>query len=165
MSRSQAILNALVDTRNTVAEIQSTDVHGAVLTLRRTADLAITTAGTTITWQAEVRGYQITWATTDITIPADGWYIISMAWRTSANLSDMYVRLVANGAFVDAMANVGDVDRATGVATFLRYFAEGDVVQINVIPSANVNLLAIAEGSTGESPILNVVQLSGAVDV
>ena len=165
MSRSAAILNALVDTRNTVAEIQSTDVHGAVLTLRRTADLAITTAGTTITWQAEVRGYQITWATTDITIPADGWYIISMAWRTSANLSDMYVRLVANGAFVDAMANVGDVDRATGVATFMRYFAEGDVVQINVIPSANVNLLAIAEGSTGESPILNIVQLSGAVDV
>ena len=165
MLRSAAILNALVDTRNTVAEIQSTDVHGAVLTLRRTADLAITTASTTITWQAEVRAYQITWATTDITIPEDGWYLISLAWRTSVALNDMYVRLVVNGNFVNAMASVGDVDRATGVATFVRFFVSGDIIQINLIPSANVNLLAIAESTTGESPILNVVQLSGAVDV
>ena len=129
MLRSAAILNALVDTRNTVAEIQSTDVHGAVLTLRRTADLAITTASTTITWQAEVRAYQITWATTDITIPEDGWYLISLAWRTSVNINDMYVRLVVNGNFVNAMANVGDVDRATGVATFVRYFVSGDIIR------------------------------------
>lgn len=165
MSRSLAILNALVDTRNAVAEIQSTDVHGAVLTLRRTTDQAITTAGTTITWQSEVRGYQITWSGTNITMPADGWYLISMLWRTSASLNDLYARINVNGTFVGAMASIGDVDRATGVATFLRYYTSGDVVQINVIPSANVNLLAIAEGSTGESPILHIVQLSGGVDV
>lgn len=163
MLRSQAILNALIDVRSRFDDVETTDVHGAVLTLRRTADQAITTAGTTITWQSEVRGYQITWSGTDITIPADGWYLISMLWRTSANLNDLYARINVNGTFVGAMANIGDVDRATGVATFLRYYTSGDVVQINVIPSANVNLLAVAEGSTGESPILHIVQLSGGI--
>lgn len=163
MLRSQAILNALIDVRSRFDDVETTDVHGAVLTLRRTADLAITTAGTTITWQSEVRGYQITWSGTDITIPADGWYLISMAWRTSVALNDMYVRLVVGGLFVNAMANIGDVDRATGVATFLRYYTSGDVVQINVIPSANVNLVASAEATQGESPILNIVQLSGGI--
>lgn len=163
MLRSQAILNALIDVRSRFDDVETTDVHGAVLTLRRTADQAITTAGTTITWQSEVRGYQITWSGTDITIPVDGWYLISMAWRTSVALNDMYVRLVVGGLFVNAMANIGDVDRSTGVATFLRYYTSGDVVQINVIPSANVNLVASAEATQGESPILNIVQLSGGI--
>ena len=164
MSRSLAILNALVDTRNTVAEIQSTDVHGAVLTLTRTADQAITTAGTTIVWQSELRGYQITWAGADITMPTAGWYHISVALR-HGSLNDLLYRLSVNGTLVQIAPGIGDVNRDGSSAHFMRYFAEGDVVQINVLPSANVNVTAIAEGGSPESPILNIVQLSGGVDV
>ena len=164
MSRSLAILNALVDTRNTVAEIQSTDVHGAVLTLTRTSAQAITTAGTTIIWQSEIRGYEITWSGSDITIPASGWYIITLAWQTGT-VNDMLVRLTVNATVVQVTSTIGDVNRDAGVATFMRYFAEGDVVQISLVPSANVNLSARAEGTVAESPILHIVQLSGDVDV
>lgn len=164
MSRSQAILNALIDTRNTVAEIQSTDVHGAVLTLTRTADQAITTAGTTIVWQSEIRGYEITWAGTDITMPADGWYHISVALG-HGSLNDLLYRLSVNGVLVQIASGIGDVNRGGSSAHFMRYFAEGDVIQINVLPSANVNVNVTAEGSSPESPILHVVQLSGGVDV
>lgn len=164
MLRSAAILNALVDTRNTVAEIQSTDVHGAVLTLTRTAAQAITTAGTIIVWQSELRGYQITWAGSEITIPADGWYIITCAFQFGA-LNDLFVRLVVNATFVQFASTIGDVNRDVATCTFMRYFSQSDIVQIHLEPSANVNLNARAEGILAESPILNLVQLSGGVDV
>lgn len=165
VSRSRAITDAIARLNSRVALTEVAEEHGAVLTLTRSADQAITTAGTTITWQSALRNFQFTWATTNITMPATGWYHITLAWRTSAALNDMYVRLNINGAFVNAVANIGDVDRATGVASFMRYFVAGDVVQVNVIPSANVNLLAISESATGESPILNIVQISGRVNV
>ena len=165
MSRSQTMLNSLVRVRQNVAEIQSTDETGAVLTLTRTSAQAITTAGTTIIWQSEIRGYEITWSGSDITMPASGWYIITLAWRTSANLNDMLVRLTVNATVVQVTSTVGDVNLNAGTATFMRYFVEGDVVQINVFPSANVNLIVVAEGANTESPILNIVQLSGDVDV
>lgn len=165
MSRSRAILDKVVDINQRLEEIQSTDVHGAVLTLTRTTALAITTAGTTITWQSELRGYQITWAGTDITIPSDGWYLMTLAWVTSAALNDMLVRIGVNGALVQVASTIGDVNRDIGTATFMRYFAESDVLQISLVPSANVNLNARAENGVAESPIFNIVQISGAVDV
>jgi hypothetical protein len=164
MSRSLAILNALVDTRNTVAEIQSTDEVGAVLTLTRTAVQSITTAGTTLVWQSEIRGYQITWSGSNITMPASGWYHISVAILTSAALNELLYRLGVNGVNVQFVSGVGDVDRGASSATFMRYFAEGDVVQISLLPSANVNVNVVAESGNFESPILNIVQLSGDVD-
>ena len=97
-------------------------------------------------------------------MPASGWYIITLAWRTAA-VNDMFVRLNVNTLGVQVASTVGDVNRDAGTATFMRYFAEGDVVQISLVPSANVNLNARAEGGVAESPILNIVQLSGDVDV
>lgn len=165
MLRSAAILNALVDTRNTVAEIQSTDVHGAVLTLTRTSTLAITTAGTTITWQSELRNYQFTWLGTTITMPADGWYAIDLSFRFSVNLNNFRVALVVNGTAVKAYNLIGDVDTNNSAISMMRYFAAGDAVTFLTLPSANVDILVIAENSLTESPILHIVQLSGAVDV
>lgn len=169
MSVSRTILSALSDVRARMDEVETTDVHGAVLTLTRTSDQAITTAGTTITWQSELRAYQITWSGSDITMPASGWYLLTLAWRTSVNLNDLFVRLVVNGVIVQIDTTIGDVNLNAGSAQFMRYFAENDVVQINVFPSANVNLVVVAEGGSGtnisESPILNVVQLSGGLNV
>ena len=162
MLRSQAILNALIDVRSRFDDVETTDVHGAVLTLTRTSTLAITTAGTTITWQSEVRGYQITWSGTDITIPSTGWYLMTLAWQTGS-LNDLLVRLVVNAVTVQVTSTIGDVNRDAGTATFMRHFTSGDVVQINVLPSANVNLNVVAESGTAESPILNIVQLSGGI--
>jgi hypothetical protein len=164
MSRSQTMLNSLVRVRQNVAEIQSTDETGAVLTLTRTSAQAITTAGTVIIWQSEIRGYEITWAGSDITIPASGWYIVACAFQFGA-LNDLLIRLVVNGVGVQFASTIGDVNRDVATCTFMRYFAESDVVRIQLEPSANVNVNARAEGITAESPILHIVQLSGDVDV
>ena len=164
MLRSQAILNSLVDTRNTVAEIQSTDVHGAVLTLTRTAAQAITTAGTAIVWQQELRGYEITWVGSDITIPTSGWYALQASFSFSVNLNSCLVVINRNGTNVTSYNLFGDVDRNVNSVTMLQYFAQSDTLQIRVFPSANCNVNVVAEASTGESPILHIVQISGPVE-
>lgn len=165
MSRSRAILDKVVDINQRLEEIQSTDVHGAVLTLTRTTALAITTAGTTITWQSELRGYQITWAGTDITIPSDGWYLLDLTIATSAALNSLEFRLRKNGANSIVQPMLGDIDRTQMHGTITTYLNANDIVTINLIPSANVNVNVNAEGGGLESPIFNIVQISGAVDV
>jgi hypothetical protein len=164
MSRS-AILNATIQNQLKLADIETAEEAGAVLTLTRTAVQAITTAGTTIVWQSEIRGYQITWSGSDITIPADGWYLVSLSLQTSANLNDLLVTIGVNGGNTVQLSSIGDVDRNRIGISNTRYYNEGDTLRIALTPSANVNVLAQAEGGTGESPILNIVQLSGGVDV
>jgi hypothetical protein len=163
MSRS-AILSATIENQLKIADIETAEEVGAVLTLTRTAVQAITTAGTTIVWQSELRGYQITWSGADITIPATGWYHISVALQHGA-LNDLLFRLNVNGLNVQFAPGIGDVNLDVSSAHFMRYFTESDIVQIGVVPSANVNINARAESGVAESPILNIVQLSGEVDV
>jgi hypothetical protein len=116
-------------------------------------------------WQSEIRGYQITWAGADITIPANGWYHFSLSITVSVNLNNCLAVLQVNGTNVVSTNFFGDVDRNINSVTFLRYFAENDVVRVVLFPSANCNLNVVAENAVGESPILNIVQLSGGVDV
>lgn len=166
MSRSQTITKAIARINEKYALTEVAEEHGAVLTLRRTADLAITTAGTTITWQAAIRNFQFTWATTTITIPADGWYLISIGGQTLVNINDLLVSIQVGGVNVIQSAGfIGDVDRNRFHATFMRYFLANDAVTIVLTPSANTDIVARAENIAGESPILNIVQISGAVNV
>ena len=157
------IFQSMARTNSMVDDIASTDQGQAVLTLTRTSAQAITTAGTVIIWQSEIRGYEITWAGSDITIPTSGWYIITCAFQFGA-LNDLLIRLVVNGVGVQFASTIGDVNRDVATCTFMRYFAESDVVRIQLEPSANVNVNARAENGTAESPILNIVQLSGPVE-
>jgi len=131
------------------------------LTLTRSASLAITTAGTLITWQTETRNQGFTWATTDITMPTSGYYAVQTFLQTSSNVT-FFTQRVVNGT------NIGYFGRSWvainyHVATMVRYFATGDVLQIRVIPSVNDNLAVAAENSNNESPLLHIAQLTGAV--
>lgn len=165
MSRSQTITKAIARINEKYALTEVAEEHGAVLTLRRTDVLAITTAGTTITWQSALRNFQFTWAGTDITMPASGWYAFDLSVTFSAVLNDCRVFFIVNGTVVKAYNLLGDVDRNTGAVSMMRYLAGSDVVRIQLSPSANVNVNVVAENLNGESPILNIVQISGAVNV
>lgn len=161
---NRQIVRDIVNLQRDMSSIND-EIADAGLTLTRTAVQAITTAGTTIIWQSRIRGQGVAWSGSDIVIPTSGWYIITLAWRTSANLNDMLVRLTVNATIVQVTSTIGDVNLNAGTATFMRYFAEGDVVQINVVPSANVNLIVVAEGASTESPILHIVQLTNQAEV
>jgi len=133
----------------------------AALTLTRTNTLAITTAGTTITWESATRNQGFTWSTTDITIPTAGYYAVQTFLQTSNNVTFFTQRVVNStnlGYFGYSWTAIN-----YHVATMVRYFATGDVLQIRVIPSVNGNLTVAAENSNNESPLLHIAQLTGVI--
>ena len=135
----------------------------AALTLTRTNTLAITTAGTTITWESATRSQGFTWATTDITIPTSGYYGINFAYSAFPTVHTSYMFIRINGVNITYMA-ASNVPSATAHAfTAVRYMVTGDVLSLRVVPSVNATMIVIAENSNGESPILHVVQLTGVV--
>ena len=138
------------------------EIPSAALTLTRSATLAITTAGTIITWQTETRSQGFTWSGTDITVPTSGYYTMSLTYNANATHT-AYMRLLVGSVNVVHMTgdNVGSTTRH-GFA-WTRYFTTGDVVSFQVVPSANVTVQVAAEGVASESPILHIVQLSASV--
>lgn len=160
---AREVVRDIVQLQRTVSQINS-EIPDAGLTLRRTTAQAITTAGTTLVWQSRIRGQGMTWSGADITIPATGWYIVSIATTTSVALNDLLYRLGVNGVFVQVAPGFGDVNRAASSARFMRYFLQGDTVQINLVPSANVDVIVTAEGLAAESPILHIVQLTNQAE-
>ena len=156
-------------TRNLLALQKQVDVQtnveipSAALTLTRSATLAITTAGTTITWQTETRSQGFTWSGTDITIPTSGYYVINFAYSAFPTVHTSTVFMRINGVNVTYMA-ASNVPSATAHAfTAVRYMVTNDVLSIRVIPSVNCTVIVIAEASNGESPILHITQLTGVI--
>jgi hypothetical protein len=91
--------------------------------------------------------------------------MVSVATLLSVAQNDLLYRIIVNGTSVQVVPGFGDVNRSASSAVFMRHFIEDDVLAINLIPSANANLNVVAENGAAESPILNIVQLSGEVDV
>ena len=160
---NREVVRDIVQLQRTVSQIND-EIPDATLTLTRTAAQAITTAGTTIVWQSRIRGQGIAWSGASITIPTSGWYHISVALQHGA-LNDNLIRLGVNGVNVQFAPGIGDVNFDVSSAHFMRYFNQGDIVQISVLPSGNVNINARAENGAAESPMLNIVQLTNQAEV
>jgi hypothetical protein len=149
------------DLKASVADLARQERPGACLTLTRSATLAITTAGTLITWQVETRNQGFTWATDTITMPTTGYYAVQTFLQTAGNVT-MFTQRQINGT------NIGyfgwsPVAVNYHVGTMVRYFTTGDTLQIRVAPSGNTTLNVTAEGAAPESPFLHIVQLSGVI--
>jgi hypothetical protein len=129
------------------------------VTLTRTNTLAITTAGTIITWQVENRNYGFTWSGTDITIPISGYYLFNFTYV--ADLAHtVFSRLFVNGIGVSILVD-STITSNVHSLIIMRYFSASDVVRVQLVPSVNVTVSVIAEGASPESPILNIAQLTG----
>jgi hypothetical protein len=163
MSNSTANLYDLINVaQGEIDNIAAVEYPAAGLTLTRSSTLAITTAGTTITWQVETRGYAINWAGTDITIPSSGYYQFTMIY-TSTVAHIVQARLFVNTVNVSFMASYG-LSSVRQAVTITRYFTTGDLVAINLLPNVNTTISVVAENVTSESPFLHVVQLTGSVE-
>ena len=149
------------DLRASVADLARQERPGAALTLTRSASLAITTAGTLITWQTETRNQGFTWSTTDITIPTAGYYAVQCFLQTSGNVTLLTQRLI-NGTNVGFFGN-SPLSINYHVAAMVRYFTTGDTLQIRVVPNANTGISVAAEGAVAESPFLHIAQLTGVI--
>lgn len=163
MSNSTANLYDLISVaQGDINNIAAVEYPAAGLTLTRSGTLAITTAGTTITWQVETRGYAISWAGTDVTIPSSGYYQVTMVYSSTV-AHTVQARLFVNTVNVAFMASMGQSSVRQAV-TITRYFTTGDLVAINLLPNVNTSISVAAENTISESPFLHVVQLTGSVE-
>jgi len=149
------------DLRAATQDLARQERPAAALTLTRTNTLAITTAGTIITWESATRTNGFTWSGTDITIPTSGYYAIGAYIGTAAGVT-MYANLVVNSVILIQMPASYLSGTAHGFFA-VRYYATGDVVSLRVVPSSNTTTTVVAENSASESPLLHIVQLQGAV--
>jgi len=131
------------------------EIPSAALTLTRSATLAITTAGTIITWQTETRNQGFTWSGTAITIPTDGYYAISLVYTSATNHS-AFGSISVGGVFTAIMAGQSGSAFVHGYIQ-MGYYTTGDVVRLTVTPSVNVTI-----NQNAQSPFLHIVQLTGA---
>jgi len=141
--------------------LERIETPAAALTLTRSATLAITTAGTTITWQVETRNRGFNWSGTTITIPTAGYYAVQLAIGTSGSQTMAFTRIV-NGVIIGGFVGIfSATNYFSGQAT--AYYAAGDALQIRLVPGVNTTVTQVAEYAATESPILHIVQLSGSV--
>ena len=152
------------DTQDSVSTVQTVESPGAYLTLTRTATLAITTAGTSITWQTATRSQGISWSGATVTIPTEGYYHFSVSIALVAN-TNTYIRFIINGAnshiFYTVPFSTGG--GFASACTAMLYLQEDDTVSISLTPAANTTLNQNAQGFAGPSPMLHIVQLSGVL--
>ncbi len=131
------------------------------LTLTRTTTFAITTAGTTIVMESEIRNNGFTWTGSQVTIPDAGYYQVTLLYASTV-AHTVQARIFVNTVNVAFMASYG-LSSTRQAVTITRYFNSGNIVQINLLPSANTTINVAAEFAVSESPIMHVVQMSGAV--
>jgi hypothetical protein len=147
------------DLKATTQDLARVESPSAALTLTRSATLAITTAGTTITWQTETRNQGFTWSGTTITIPTAGYYAVQLALGTTGSQTMAFTRIV-NGVTIGGFVGLfSATNYFSGQST--AYYATGDALQIRLVPGANTTVTQVAEYVATESPILHIVQLSG----
>ena len=150
------------DLRASVADLARQERPGAALTLTRSATLAITTAGTAITWQVETRNEGFTWSGTEITIPTAGYYVINLQYNASGTVTSAFGILRVNSVNVAFFSN-SSVNSTLHAFTVIRYFETGDKIEVRVVPAANSTITIGAEGSASESPIFHIAQLTGVI--
>ncbi len=136
------------------------------ITARRTADVAITTAGTTIIWNNALRSNKITVPTNSstITITNAGYYMFSATFATVANLTSLRMTLTRGGInYVSTLHGAGLGTGGGFIFNFnVGFFASANSTYTVVLtPSANTTLNANGEGFAGPSPLMNIFQAIG----
>ena len=132
-------------------------------TFTRTADLAITTAGTTITWQSSPRSNNITYSTTDITVGNTGYYLITGYFATLGNVS-LRMTLQRSSANHTSIQQVTPLSTGGGyLFNFSNavYLSANSVLKVILTPSANTTLNQNAESGAAPSPFIHLIQLAG----
>ena len=151
-------------TANFTGKVTSNEMGYA--TIRRTTDVAITTAGTTITWQSVSRSGNISVPVPSDTITVDnaGYYMFSATFATVANLTSLRMTLVRGG--VNYVSTLHGAGLGTGVGYTFNFSVgfwstAGSTYKVILTPSANTTLIASAEATAGPSPIINIFQAIG----
>lgn len=139
------------------------------LSISTSVTVSITTAGTLIPFDFELRNLLFTWSGTQITIPNDGMYLCAFYVRTNIALAslDCGITVTRSGLTYNAF-KYRQTQTGTNTAyvySFTQYFLKDDILQVLLIPSANANLLQRNEitGGGGQAGLFHIMQITSAI--
>lgn len=148
IAQQKAIERLQIRQADTVNRTIVTLNQPAMLTLTRLNTLSITTGGTLITWESEIRNQSFTWLNETITIPTDGFYSFFFFGGVDINQINFFTIVSGGNLFTVSL-----VRAPITVATAMYYFTAGTTFTVSVIPSVNVTLAANVR--------IDIVQLTG----
>jgi hypothetical protein len=163
---SDSFLSDYLRTRSRVDQLERIESGGGgsagavYLTLTRTTTVGVGGAGAIITWQSEDRGNGISWSGSVITIPSSGYYLIDVAGNWNSGGAQTYGRLYVNGVMVERMANHYQASIVEFRVMALRFFSEGDAVEVQLINGALRTLLVTTYDLQSNSPYLHIVKVA-----
>lgn len=154
------IIGALVNTQNQVDQISRQGLHAAGGTWTNSVAQAVTTAGTVLTFDTEIRNSGITVDATNrfFTVNTGGMFMFCLSWNFSSAVGHgLYLRV--NGLSTDIFVGQNTTAQYhSGI--IMKYLQKNHEISFFLASGANTNVTAVAEDSIAESPILQISQVS-----
>lgn len=154
------LIGALVNTQNQVDQLSRAGLHAAGGTWTHSVAQAVTTAGTVLTFDSEIRNSGITLDATNklFTVNTPGMFMFCLSWNFSSAVGHgLYLQV--NGVRTNIFAGT-NATTTYHTAIFMKYLQKGHVIGFVLSSGANTNVTVVAEDSAAESPILQISQVS-----
>lgn len=154
------IIGALVNTQNQVDQLSRAGLHAAGGTWTHSVAQAVTTTGTVLTFNSEIRNSGITVDATNqiFTMNTGGMFMFCLSWNFSSAVGHgLYLRV--NG--INTNIFVGQNSTTTyHSGIIMKYLQKNHEVSFVLASGANTNVTVVAEDGAAESPILQITQVS-----
>jgi hypothetical protein len=154
------VIGALVETQKQVDGLSRQGLHAAGGTWTHSAVQSITTTGTVLTFNTEIRNSGISVDATNqfFTVNTGGMFVINLAFNFGAAVGHaLYLRV--NGVTSDIF--VGNNSTTTYHSSILmKYLQKNHVLSFFLASGANTTIPVVAEDGAAESPILQICQVS-----
>lgn len=153
-------IKQISSTQKQLNDLARNPLHACGGTFTHSTTQAVTTTGTVLTFDTEIRNSGITVDATNkiFTMNTGGMFMFCLAFNfASAVGHGLYLRV--NGVNTDIF--VGNNATTTYHSSILmKYLQKGHEISFVLSSGANTNVTSVAEDSAAESPILQIAQVS-----
>jgi hypothetical protein len=154
------IIGALVHTQRQVDGLSRQPLHACGGTWTHSATQSITTTGTVLTFNTQIRNSGISVDATNryFTVNTGGMFVINLVFNFTAAVGHgLYLQV--NGVDTDIfVGNNSSTTYHSGI--IMKYLQKNHVLSFRLASGANTTLPVVAEDAAAESPILQICQVS-----
>jgi len=154
------IIGALVNTQRQVDGLSRQPLHACGGTFTHSVTQAVTTAGMNLSFDTPIRNSGLTVDATNkiFTVNTGGMFLINLNWTFSV-ATNHFLYLLVNGVVISQFTTYG-TNQTYHTGMTMKYLQKNHTLSFNLVSGANTNVNVTAEDANGESPILQICQVS-----
>ena len=153
-------IKQISSTQKQLNDLARNPLHACGGTFTHSTTQAVTTAGTVLTFDTEIRNSGITVDATKkiFTVNTGGMFLINLSWTFSV-ATNHFLYLLVNGVVMSQFTTYG-TNQTYHTGMTMKYLQKNHTLSFNLVSGANTNVSVNPEDSNGESPILQICQVS-----